>query len=384
MNLLRSKKVAASIAVGLLSVPAAISMLTVSASSPVTLASANTSAAPKFLSARFYTVQPGDTLSGIAYRFHTSVATLVALNHISNPNAIYVGQVLRISNASSSTALGSGTTSASLTFDTARSTYTVQPGDTLGAIAARFHVTVAELVAWNHIANPNLIAVGQVLVIGSASGSTSSSASPASSPASSSSTTYTVQAGDTLGLIAQKFGISWQTLASYNHLANPNVLYIGEVLQIPGNGQASSSATVQLPAQNASVSFGQAIVNTAEHLLGIPYVWGGTTPATGFDCSGLVYYVFRQNGVPMPRTSWAQYSYVTKIAKSQLQPGDLVFFSTDGPGASHVGIYIGADPALGYSQAFIESPEPGQTVRVSNLNSPYYLDHYYGAGTVNP
>ncbi|HBQ94534.1 MAG: LysM peptidoglycan-binding domain-containing protein [Firmicutes bacterium] len=384
MNRLLSKKVTAGLAVSLLSMPAAMSLLSVSAPSHSVLASTVASVSPHYLSSRSYTVQPGDTLGSIAYRFHTTVAILAAINHIANPNTIYIGQILHISTAASS-GLRSQSSSSSPSFETAHSTtYTVHPGDTLSAIASRFHVTVAQLVQWNHIANPNIISVGQVLVIGASTASSSSSDSSSStSSTSSSARKYTVQSGDTLSLIAQKFGISWQTLASFNHLSNPNVLQVGEVLEIPGK-QAASSTSAQLPAQSASVGFGQAIVNTAEHLLGIPYVWGGASPSTGFDCSGLVQYVFRQNGIPMPRTSWAQYAYVTKIAKSQLQPGDLVFFQTDGPGASHVGIYIGAAPQLGYSQAFIEAPQPGQSVQISNLNDPFYVDHYYGAGTVNP
>ncbi len=326
MNRLLSKKVTAGLAVGLLSVPAAMSLFSVVPSS--------------------------------------------------------VGPVFRVNTQLSSSKLQSQTLYASPSFKTAHAnTYTVQSGDTLSAIASRFHVSIAQLVQWNHIANPNVIRVGQVLNIGTPTASPAASHADSASP--SSSAKYTVHAGDTLSTIAQKFGISWQTLAAFNHLSNPNVLQVGEVLEIPGN-RAASSASAQLPAQSASVSFGQAIVNSAEHLLGIPYVWGGASPSTGFDCSGLVQYVFRENGIPMPRTSWAQYAFVNKIAKSQLQPGDLVFFQTAGPGASHVGIYIGSYPKFGYSQAFIEAPEPGQSVQVSNLNDPFYVSHYYGAGTVNP
>jgi peptidoglycan endopeptidase LytE len=263
-------------------------------------------------------------------------------------------------------------------------TFTVQSGDTLSGIAAQFHVTISQLVSWNRLANPNMINSGEVLNIGGGSAAPAARASSEAPAVSSHGSQYVVEPGNTLAGIAQKFGISWQYLASFNHLGNPNILEVHQVLNIPSGSQKSSSATVGLPVQNPSVNFGQAIVQTAERNLGVPYVWGGTSPATGFDCSGLVQYVFRQNGIPMPRTSWAQYSYVTKISESQLQPGDLVFFSTYGPGASHVGIYIGADPALGYSQAFIEAPEPGQTVMVSNLDDPFYVSHYYGGGTVTP
>jgi peptidoglycan endopeptidase LytE len=112
-------------------------------------------------------------------------------------------------------------------------------------------------------------------------------------------------------------------------------------------------------------------------------VWGGTTPS-GFDCSGLVQYVLAQNGIAIGRTSWDQYAEVTKIPRADLVPGDLVFFSTDGPGASHVGIYIGADPRLGYRQAFVAAPAPGQSVMIQNLDTTYWIANYYGAGRINP
>lgn len=317
-----------------------------------------------------YAVQPGNTLSGIAWRFHTSIEQLVALNHLANPNLIQVGETLQVAGNGQ----GSGNSSASPTFTTNHATtYTVKPGNTLSGIAGAFHTTVSSLVALNHLANPNQLRVGQVLII-------SGSPSPVtSSPSTSSGTRYTVEPGNTLSGIAAQFGVSWQAIAAANGLANPNALEVGQVLTIPASGSAGS----YIPAASPRTNFGQALVNTALSYLGVPYVWGGASPS-GFDCSGLVQYVFARNGVSIPRTSWAQYAAANKIAKWQLQPGDLVFFSTDGPGASHVGLYIGSYPALGYSQAFVEAPEPGLTVRVSNLDSPYYEATYYGAGFINP
>ena len=96
-----------------------------------------------------YVVQAGDTLSGIAARFGTTVANLVLLNNISNPNLIYVGQVLKLP----------------LALGNISRTYTVQAGDTLSYIAAKFGTTVANLVALNNISDPNLIYVGQVLYV---------------------------------------------------------------------------------------------------------------------------------------------------------------------------------------------------------------------------
>ena len=93
-------------------------------------------------------MQAGDTLSGIAARFGTTVAELVSLNNISDPNLIYVGQVLKIPSSGNSSR-----------------TYTVQAGDTLSYIAAKFGTTVANLVTLNNISDPNLIYVGQVLYV---------------------------------------------------------------------------------------------------------------------------------------------------------------------------------------------------------------------------
>ncbi len=104
-----------------------------------------------------YTVQPGDTLWGIAQRFSTTVDSLVEMNGIADPNLIYAGQVLSLPGVTAS----SGETGAT------PSTYTVQPGDTLWGIAQRFSTTVDSLVELNGIADPNLIYAGQVLLIGS-------------------------------------------------------------------------------------------------------------------------------------------------------------------------------------------------------------------------
>ena len=147
-----------------------------------------------------YVVQAGDTLSGIAARFGTTVANLVSINNISNPNLIYVGQVLIISGSISN-----------------YTSYTVQAGDSLSAIAARFGTTVAELVSLNNISDPNLIYVGQVLKIPSSGNS---------------SRTYTVQAGDTLSYIAAKFGTTVANLVTLNNISDPNLIYVGQVLYV--------------------------------------------------------------------------------------------------------------------------------------------------------
>ena len=167
-----------------------------------------------------YTVQSGDTLSEIAARYGTTVNELMSLNGISNPNLIYPGEVLRIrGNVSGSVA-----------------TYTVQSGDTLSEIAARYGTTVNRLVSLNGISNLDLIYPGEVLRIrGRMIGSSSSSL-----------TIYKVQSGDTLSEIAARYGTTVNELVNLNEISNPNLIYPGEVLRIRGNVSGSSSSSLTI------------------------------------------------------------------------------------------------------------------------------------------
>jgi cell wall-associated NlpC family hydrolase len=113
------------------------------------------------------------------------------------------------------------------------------------------------------------------------------------------------------------------------------------------------------------------VLQTAKQYQGVPYVWGGTSPS-GFDCSGFTHYVFLKNGIVIPRVAKDQYKNGTWVSKSQLKPGDLVFFSTYTPGASHVGIYLG-------SNKFIHASSGAGKITISDLSNSYYVKHYLGA-----
>lgn len=191
----------------------------------------------------YYTVQSGDTLSGIALKFSTTSSKLAQLNSISNPNLIYVGQRLLVNQSSNSNSSSSGQSSSTTTnTEASAASYTIKSGDTLSGIASRYNTTVNQIVSLNQLSNPNLIYVGQVLKLKN-SQTTNSSSSSSSSTAATTVGTYTVKAGDTLSAIASRYSTSSSTLASLNSLSNPNLIYVGQVLKVSSNASTSSSTS---------------------------------------------------------------------------------------------------------------------------------------------
>jgi len=182
-------------------VPAAITRTPVPAVTPVP-----TAVVPGVFE---YTVQWGDTLYSLALRFGTTVDSIVALNGLANASFIQVGQVLKISGTASAPS-GTG------------GQYTVVAGDTLYSLARRWGTTVEAIQSANGILNPAYIRVGQQLII--PQGSTAPSASG---------TTYVVQADDTLYGIAARLGKNAWDIVVANNLADPSLIYPGQVLTIP-------------------------------------------------------------------------------------------------------------------------------------------------------
>jgi cell wall-associated NlpC family hydrolase len=122
-----------------------------------------------------------------------------------------------------------------------------------------------------------------------------------------------------------------------------------------GQAGATGAPPINLPNPPTSTLGGQAVA-IAERYLGVPYLWGGASPS-GFDCSGLVMYVYGQLGVSLPHNAAAQYDSLPHVSESDLEPGDLVFFD----GLGHVGIYIGGG-------MMIHAPHTGTVVQISTLS----------------
>lgn len=230
-------------------------------------------------SAASYTVKSGDTLSGIASQYNTTVNQIVSLNQLSNPNLIYVGQVLKLKNSQTT----NSSSSSSSTATTTAGTYTVKAGDTLSAIASRYSTSSSTLASLNSLSNPNLIYVGQVLKVSSNASTSSSTGSSANSTVTTAAS-YTVKAGDTLSAIAAKYGTTYQALASANSISNPNDIYVGQVIKVSATATAASSQATPSTSSNGSYT-----VKSGDTLYGIAL-------ANGLNWQTLA----KQNGISDP------------------------------------------------------------------------------------
>ncbi|MCE7949375.1 MAG: LysM peptidoglycan-binding domain-containing protein [Chloroflexi bacterium CFX4] len=191
-----------------------------------------------------YVVKPGDTLFRIALQHGVSVDAIVAANNLPNRSVVYVGQVLTIP----------GMTVAAQPAEPAAAVggvHVVARGESLSAIARRYGVTLSALLAANSIPDPNRLVVGQQIVIpagGSAPPPAAVDNPPAAAPTAAPAApaagvrTHVVKRGEGLARIASQYGVSWQALANFNNISNPNLIYVGMVLRIPAPGSPEAAA----------------------------------------------------------------------------------------------------------------------------------------------
>lgn len=138
---------------------------------------------------------------------------------------------------------------------------------------------------------------------------------------------------------------------------------------------SSMRSEAAVVSREATRRTGERVVARARQSIGLPYAWGGTSPATGFDCSGFIFYLAGEVGIEMARTSYEQYAVGMAVELADLAAGDLVFFTTDAPGASHVGVYDGAG-------GFIHAQSPEVGVVSTPMTQAWWSVRYLGARRV--
>lgn len=278
----------------------------------------------------------------------------------------------------------------------ANTTVKVKSGDTVWNFAKKYGVSIQSIEKLNKVsADSHLIYVNQSLEIPTDG---NQAEEKTTTPAPTATGTYTVQAGDSLWTIAQKYNTTVDALAQLNGLNLNSLLHVGQSLKVTGTATASatqaatqttaSQATAQTattsqattsyntqaaaqPAQTNQAATTQtyanngSVVSIANRYLGTPYAWGGTTPQ-GFDCSGFTQYVYGQAGKSIGRNTVAQESAGSQIPVSQAQPGDLLFWGSRGS-SYHVAIYAG-------NGRYIAAPTEGQSV--SYGNTAYYTPSF--------
>lgn len=220
-----------------------------------------------------YTIARGDTITGIAGKFGLNTGDVLRLNNLQANTLIYPGQKIKLTGAPASPAEPAPAPAPAAPADAA--TYTVKPGDTLGAIAARHNVSLSDVLSWNNLNMRSIIHPGQKIKVGAGQPAPSApapapaatlantSATPAPSPGS-----YTVKAGDTLSAIASRHGVKLSELLSANRMSLSTVIFPGNKLAIPGAGsqpapQPAAAVTPLVPSSFLGFSYPPAVVSSA-------------------------------------------------------------------------------------------------------------------------
>lgn len=334
---------------------------------------------------RTHLVAPGDTLYRIALRYGVTVGALVRANRLLAPPRIRIGQILTIPSSAREGRRRAAATGRPDIGDHPGIVrqYRVQRGDTLTAVARRHGTSVAALMEINGLRSDRIRA-GQILLVPKSV--PPASGVPVSPPSAGSAV---VEAPPEIGaevlaprpLRVRRGPKSYHTTLAIAAQGTPlRVLAVNDrwtEVQLPG-GDAGwvliDDLRTVVPAvpEQRGASHGTDIVREAMRYLGTPYVWGGES-SRGVDCSGFVYIVFSAQMPQLTRLSAADYFQMgILVDRTDLRPGDLVFFTTYAPGPSHVGIYSG-------DGRFIQASSGARRVVITPLDDPYYTARYLGA-----
>ncbi|WP_309499755.1 LysM peptidoglycan-binding domain-containing protein [Sulfurovum sp.] len=374
-------------------------------------------------------IKSGDSLSQIAQKNNTTIAQIRQANSMKEGETLKLGRVLKIP---TKTYASNQTTSNQTTSIPVK--YQIKKGDSLSQIAQKNNTTIAQIRQANSMKEGETLKLGRVLKIPT---KTYASSKTSSSKTSSSLAKYKIKNGDSLSQIAQKNNTTVAEIKKANEMTGSQTLKLGRILKVPQNNTVKSTiaeapqnkqkiklsqakeaasnkklaasiaklATITLDknkvkksnkrsigdilfgeGKDKSVKLAEAeksleaekcvrITSLAKKKLGNKYVWGATGGRNTFDCSGLTTYVYKQNGIKLPRRAIAQSKTGKRVKRENLQKGDLVFFDTSKSRkgyVNHVGIYIG-------DNKFIHASSAKKKVIVTSLNAPFYSKRFTGA-----
>jgi cell wall-associated NlpC family hydrolase len=326
-----------------------------------------------------YTVQPGETLGQIARQFDVQSDAIAQATNLPDPNKLAIGTVLKV--------------------PVPAREHVVTAGETLRDIAASEQVDLGSLIDFNQLDDPKLIRPGQVVLLpiaanqqaatlasstvagpeepaaasNAAAALSDSAAKPAPTPkptpAATPSPTPAATPASPPAAAPNPTRSASPAAAAASQSSAAGAAPAAAKPAAPAPKPAAPLAVVAAPPGSPT----DGLAGAGLKLLGSSYVWGGSNPITGFDCSGFVWYVAKQAGKQLSRGMFGQYNSGSHPARDQLQVGDLVFFqNTFTPGLSHDGIYIG-------NGQFVSAADESAGVTISSLNTPYWSSRWFGA-----
>jgi len=316
----------------------------------LTLGSASLNAAGKTIK---HTIKKGDSLYSIAHKNHTSIAKLREANNLKKGETLKIGKVLKVPTRSKSKKKSSALASNSKKTTTQK--HKISSGDSLYSIARKHHTTVTKLRELNHLKKGETLKIGRVLKVPTISTSKKKST--------------------TLAKKSKKHSIRTNT-AKKKYTEQKLAKTLKNVKTKKSNKFALSDFVFSK--KNSSSAKGKKLIALAKKKLGKRYVWGATGQKNTFDCSGLTTYVCKKNGIKIPRRAIEQSKYGKYVKRSELKPGDLIFFDTSKRRkgyVNHVGIYIG-------NNKFIHASSAKKKVIITSLNKNFYSKRYKGARRV--
>jgi len=387
-----------------------------------------------------HTIKNGETLYTIAHKNHTTIEEVRKANGLKKGDTLKLGRVLKVPtntyfpDKKKKIAKKTNTKKA-----TKSAKYAIKNGDTLFTIARKHHTTIEEVRKVNGLKKGETLKLGRVLKVPKntyfpdkkkkVAKVTKKSKNKklakktnkkANIKRSAKSTKYVIKSGDTLSAIARKHHTTITKMRKENGLKKGETLKLGRVLKIPKNTYAQSTKKkklriVQAKKKRQEQKLAKTLMNVkskrivkrevkkskkfslgdiffsgksnakstkitklAKKKLGKRYVWGAVGQKNTFDCSGLTSYVCKKNGICIPRRAIAQSKYGKYVSRSELKPGDLVFFDTSKRRkgyVNHVGIYLGNDK-------FIHASSAKKKVVITKLGKSFYSKRYKGARRV--